>query len=61
MENRFNTAEGNTGELKATPEQPYFIASIGKLFTSVLISMLEERGLIAYDDRIVKYLYDGGS
>ncbi|SSC13828.1 protein of unknown function [Mesotoga infera] len=27
----------------------------------MLISMLEERGLIAYDDRIVKYLYDGGS
>jgi hypothetical protein len=38
-----------------------FYSQHRELFTSVLISMLEERGLIAYDDRIVKYLYDGGS
>jgi D-alanyl-D-alanine carboxypeptidase len=31
-----NVAEGSTGQLPANAQQPYFIASIGKLFTAVL-------------------------
>ena len=37
-----NMAEGSTGNFTAHPEQPFFIASIDKLFTSVLIGSLVE-------------------
>lgn len=51
-----NMAEGSTGNLPAHPEQPYFIASIDKLFTSVLIGSLEEQERLSYEDLIASYL-----
>ncbi len=38
------------------PKQPYFTASIGKLFTSVILANLEEQGALSYDDRIAEHL-----
>lgn len=37
-------------------KQPAYMASVGKIFTSVLISMLYEQGEISFEDRMVKYL-----
>ena len=48
-----NMAEGSTGSRPANAQQPYFIASIGKLFTSVLMGILVEKGMISYEDTIV--------
>ena len=53
-----NMAEGSTGSMPANPQQPYFIASIGKLFTSVLIGILVEKGKISYEDTITQYFDD---
>jgi len=53
-----NVAEGLTGDMLANTEQPYFIASIGKLFTSVLISILVEKGMLTYEDTITQFLED---
>ncbi|WP_078427651.1 serine hydrolase domain-containing protein [Alkalihalobacterium alkalinitrilicum] len=36
--------------------QPVYMASVGKLFTSVIISMLYENGKLMYDDKITNYL-----
>jgi len=49
-----NIAEGSTEKLAIN--QPYHIASIGKLFTSVLIGILYEQGKLDYYDCIAKYL-----
>lgn len=35
---------------------PYYIASIGKTFTSIIIARLFERGMIHFDDPISKFL-----
>ncbi|MBA7500164.1 hypothetical protein ES704_03157 [subsurface metagenome] len=51
-----NIAEGSTGNIPANTQQPYFIASIGKLFTSVLINILVEKGMISYEDTITQFL-----
>ncbi|MBC2699872.1 MAG: serine hydrolase [ANME-2 cluster archaeon] len=51
-----NLAEGTTGSMPANTQQPYFIASIGKLFTSVLIGILVEKGMISYEDTITQFL-----
>ena len=40
------------------PDQPYHFASIGKTITSVMISLLYEKGLIDFDDRISLFLDD---
>jgi len=53
-----NIAEGSTGSVPANAQQPYFIASIGKLFTSVLISILVEKGMLSYEDTITQFLDD---
>jgi len=53
---RLNIAEGSTGSMPANAQQPYFIASIGKLFTSVLIGILVEKGIISYEDTITQFL-----
>lgn len=37
-------------------KQPAYMASVGKIFTSVLISMLYEQGEVSFEDRMVKYL-----
>ncbi|MDX8047255.1 serine hydrolase domain-containing protein [Gracilibacillus sp. S3-1-1] len=51
-----NMAEGSTGSFPAHPEQPYFIASIDKMFTSVIIGSLEEQEKLSYEDSIASYL-----
>lgn len=53
-----NIAEGKDG-MPAHPQQPYYIASVGKLFTSVLISILFEKGRLSFDDRIAELLDHG--
>jgi CubicO group peptidase (beta-lactamase class C family) len=40
------------------PDQPFHFASIGKTVTSVMVSILYEKGLIDFDDKISKYLDD---
>jgi len=37
-------------------DKPFHIASVGKVFTAVLIELLAERGWFTIDDRLVKYL-----
>jgi len=51
-----NMAEGISGNTSVIPEQPYYIASVGKLFTSVLVSILCEKGKLSFDDKIVNFL-----
>jgi D-alanyl-D-alanine carboxypeptidase len=51
-----NLAEGRTGEIPADPGQPYYIASVGKMFTAVLCGILAEKGLLSYDDPVSRYL-----
>ena len=45
-----NLAEGLTKKMSANPQQPYFLASIGKLFTSVLFGILVEKEVVSYDN-----------
>lgn len=45
-------AEGST----AIADQPYYIASVSKLFASVLFSILVENGMCSFEDHISKYL-----
>lgn len=52
----WNMASGVTNQVKALADQPYHTASIGKIFTAVIIVMLAEEGKLNYDDRIVDYL-----
>ena len=51
-----NIAEGITNNLPANENQPYYIASVGKLFTSVLMGVLVEQGKLSYEDLITSYL-----
>jgi len=53
-----NIAEGETGDFKADINQPNHLASVGKLFTSTIISILYEKGLLDFNDNIGKYLED---
>jgi D-alanyl-D-alanine carboxypeptidase len=49
-------AEGGTEGRPATPEQPHYMASVGKLFTSTLIGIMHDQGKLSFDDPISKYL-----
>jgi len=51
-----NIAEGQTEGIQATPEQANHLASVGKLFTATVIGILHDKGLLNFDDKIVKYL-----
>lgn len=51
-----NMAEGTTEKVPATPQQPYFIASVGKLFTAALIAQLVEQEKLSYEDPITRFL-----
>ncbi|SYX81832.1 serine hydrolase domain-containing protein [Paenibacillus alvei] len=51
-----NMAEGTTRGQPSLPQQRYYIASISKLFTSVLTAMLAEEGKLTYEDPIHRYL-----
>lgn len=53
-----NMAEGFTDGIPAHPQQPYHIASIGKLFVSVLTGILFEEEKISYEDIITQYFED---
>jgi D-alanyl-D-alanine carboxypeptidase len=49
-------AEGKTGSVEANTAQPLYLASVGKLFTATLVSMLTERGDLSFRDPISSYL-----
>ncbi|PKM66084.1 MAG: serine hydrolase [Firmicutes bacterium HGW-Firmicutes-2] len=51
-----NIAEGSTGDIPANPDQPNYMASVGKLFTATIISILYEKGELSFDDTITDYL-----
>ena len=51
-----NIAEGATDDFPADPKQPNYMASVGKLFTSTIISILYERGELNFEDSISTYL-----
>ena len=53
-----NIAEGSTDDMPADPRQPNYMASVGKLFTSTLVSMLYEEGKLSFEDSISEYLDD---
>ncbi|MCY9517024.1 serine hydrolase domain-containing protein [Paenibacillus apiarius] len=49
-------AAGKTDGVLANPMQPYHTASVGKTFTSVMLAILVEKGLVKFDDPISNYL-----
>ncbi|XID95542.1 serine hydrolase domain-containing protein [Paenibacillaceae bacterium WGS1546] len=51
-----NLAESASGGRPADPRQPYYIASVSKLFAAVLCATLVERGELGFDDPISGYL-----
>lgn len=51
-----NIAEGSTGNIPANAQQPNYMASVGKLFTSTLVSIMYEKGKLYFDDSISGYL-----
>lgn len=51
-----NIAEGKTEGIQANPMQANHMASVGKLFTATLIGMLHDKGLLNFEDKIIKYL-----
>lgn len=53
-----DTAQGTCGGVPAVPDQPYYVASVGKLFTSILIAILSEQGLLSFEDPIARFLDD---
>ncbi|MFC6333563.1 serine hydrolase domain-containing protein [Paenibacillus septentrionalis] len=53
-----NIAAGSTNNTPASPQQPNYMASVGKLFTSTIVCMLAEEGKLSWDDKISRYLDD---
>lgn len=51
-------ARGQTDGEPANPDQPYYVASVGKTFTATIIHMLAERGDLTLSDPIAEYLSD---
>ena len=51
-----NIAEGQTEGKPSHPQQPNYMASVGKLFTSTIIGLLVEEGKLDFEDTIEKYL-----
>ncbi|KIL37099.1 beta-lactamase [Cohnella kolymensis] len=49
-------AEGSSGSIPANPNQPYYIASVSKLFASVLVGILVEKGMVSFEDYISLYV-----
>ena len=56
LELNLHLAEGMTGDMQAHTKQPNHLASVGKLFTATLISILYENGKLDFNDSISKYL-----
>jgi D-alanyl-D-alanine carboxypeptidase len=51
-----NVAEGPGDDGTPTPQQPNYMASVGKLFTSTIVSLLHEKGALSFEDSISEYL-----
>ena len=51
-----NLAEGPGENDKPNPQQPVYMASVGKLFTSVIVAILHEKGELSFEDHINHYL-----
>ena len=45
--------------LNSSVDQPYYIASIGKVFTSVIIGQMVEKNLLGYEDKVLDILGSG--
>ncbi len=56
MDIHLRLAEGKTGKLAAHPDQPNYMASVGKLFTSTLVGILHENEELSFEDSIANYL-----
>ena len=51
-----NLAEGPGENGNPNPDQPVYMASVGKLFTSVLVAILHELKALSFEDNISRYL-----
>lgn len=51
-----NLAKGKTENFNANINQPIHLASVGKLFTATIISILYEKGKLNFNDKISKFL-----
>jgi D-alanyl-D-alanine carboxypeptidase len=51
-----NLAEGPGENDKPNPQQPVYMASVGKLFASVVAAILYEKGELSFEDKITRYL-----
>jgi D-alanyl-D-alanine carboxypeptidase len=51
-----NLADGSGENGRPSPQQPVYMASVGKLFTSVIVSILYEKGSLSFEDQISLYL-----
>ena len=51
-----NLAEGPGDGNKPNPQQPVYMASVGKLFTSVIVAILHEKGELSFEDHISQHI-----
>lgn len=56
---RMSLAEGVSEGEPVHPDQPFYTASVGKLFTSTIVSMLVEQGKLRFEDPIERHLDAG--
>lgn len=55
---KLNLAAGRIDGREAHPDQPHYMASVGKLYTATVVGILHEKGKLSFDDPIVRYLDD---
>ncbi|TVQ65872.1 MAG: class C beta-lactamase-related serine hydrolase [Balneolaceae bacterium] len=51
-----NLADGTGENAAPNPQQPVYMASVGKLYTSVILAILHEKGIISFGDPVGNYL-----
>lgn len=51
-----NIADGPGENGKPLPQQPVYMASVGKLFTAVIVSQLHEQQLLSFESPVSRYL-----
>lgn len=51
-----NLAEGEGEHSSPDPRQPVYMASVGKLYTAVIVALLHEKGDLSFEDTIGNYL-----